>query len=227
MPHIPSYFHFLGPYEHIAGGVLAFLILAVFAFRAYRALQSTPDPITPEESLSIRTLAEVTVELLRNFVRSVMGERVDEFLPFFGSFFLFIFVSNLLGIIPGFNPPTANINTNLGMALVVFFATHYYGFKHHGIGYLKHFLGPVVWLAFLLFPIEMISHLVRPLSLSLRLFGNMTGDHVVLSVFTDLTRLIVPVIFLGLGVFVSFIQAVVFTMLSMIYIQLALQHDHD
>lgn len=225
MPHIPTYFGFLGPYEHVAGGMVAFLILAGFAYLAYGALRRATNPLYPEERAGIRTLAEIVVETLHTFVSSVMGKEARSFLPFFGSFFLFILMSNLLGIIPGFNPPTANINTNLGMALVVFVATHYYGFKHSGLSYLKHFMGPVVWLAFLLFPIEMISHLVRPLSLSLRLFGNMTGDHVVLSVFTDLTRLVVPVVFLALGVFVSLIQAVVFTMLSMIYISLALHHE--
>lgn len=225
MAHIPSYFGFLGAYEHIATAFVAFAILAGFAVLAYRALKQAANPLYPEERLGIRTLAELVVETLHSFVGSVMGEEARRFLPFFGSFFLFIFTCNLLGIIPGFNPPTANINTNLGMALVVFLATHYYGFKTHGVHYLKHFMGPIFWLTPLLFLIELLSHLVRPLSLSLRLFGNMTGDHVVLSMFTALTRLGIPVIFLGLGVFVSLIQAVVFTMLSMIYIAMALHHE--
>ena len=91
---------------------------------------------------------------------------------------------------------------------------------------MKHFLGPVIWLGPLMLVIELISHAVRPVSLSVRLFGNITGDHMVLEVFTDLTKLVIPVIFLGLGLFVSFIQAFVFSLLSMIYIALATEHDH-
>ena len=102
----------------------------------------------------------------------------------------------------------------------------YYGVREHGVGYLKHFLGPVIFLAPLMVIIEVISHLVRPVSLSLRLFMNITGDHMVLGVFTNLTHVFIPMIFVGLGLFVSFLQAFIFTILSTIYIALAEAHEH-
>jgi F-type H+-transporting ATPase subunit a len=148
--------------------------------------------------------------------------------------FIFIFVSNLIGVIPGFLPPTSNVNTNIAVALVVFFLTHYYGVKEHGVGYLKHFMGPMLMLAPLMFAIEMISHLVRPLSLTVRLYGNISGDHIVLGIFSNIWHTLginipevgIPVIFLMLGIFISFVQAFVFSLLSMVYISGAMAHDH-
>jgi F-type H+-transporting ATPase subunit a len=131
-----------------------------------------------------------------------------------------------MALIPGFVPPTDNINTNLAMSLTVFVYYHIMGVKAHGLkGYLKHFMGPILWLAPLIFVTEIIGHCVRPLSLSLRLFGNITGDHLVLGIFSNLVPVLVPVAFLALGLFVSFIQAFVFSLLSMIYINLATAHE--
>ena len=107
-----------------------------------------------------------------------------------------------------------------------FLAFNYYGFKVQGIGYLKHFAGPILWLAPLMFALELVGTLVRPVSLGLRLFGNLFGDHLVLEIFTGLTKVGVPVVFYMLGTLVSVIQAFVFTLLSMIYIALAVAH-HD
>ena len=228
MPHIFSFFqHWFGPYEHIAGVGLASALLLGFAWMAKSALARTDDPRLPDDRLSVRTMAELVVGALRDFVIETIGEHNGrKFVPFFGALFLFIFVNNLLGVIPGFNPPTSFITTNFSLAILIFLMTHYYGVREHGIGYLKHFMGPMMALAWLMLPIELISHLVRPVSLSLRLYGNMTGDHAVLSIFTDLTRVVIPVIFIGLGVFVSFVQALVFTMLSMVYIGGAMEHEH-
>ena len=129
-------------------------------------------------------------------------------------------------MIPGFLPPTGNLNTTLACGALIFVMYNYYGVKEHGISYLKHFMGPVVFLAPLMIIIEIISHIVRPISLSLRLFMNITGDHMVMGVFTNLTHFVIPIMFLGLGIFVSFLQAFIFTMLSTIYIALAEAHDH-
>jgi len=118
------------------------------------------------------------------------------------------------------------VATNAAMAGTIFVYYNYSGFKEHGIGYLKHFTGPVIWLAWLMLPIELIGHLVRPVSLSLRLAGNITGDHLVLGIFTDLTHFVIPIVFVGLGVFVAFVQAFVFTLLSTIYVSMAVSHDH-
>jgi F-type H+-transporting ATPase subunit a len=134
-----------------------------------------------------------------------------------------------MGLLPGFSPPTTNFNVTLALGLLSFTAYNVFGFKEQGLGYLKHFVGPMLWLAPLMIPLELISNFVRPFSLALRLLGNMTGDHTVLEIFTDLTKVIIPVIFYGLGTFVSFVQAFVFTLLSMVYVSLAVTHhggDH-
>lgn len=233
MPHIYSYFahwtdlHRFGPAEHVAGVFVASTLLLFLAWRSNVALNRIGDTRIPDEKFSIRTVAELTVGKLRDFVENTMGHGVGtSFVPFFGALFLYIFINNLLGIVPGFNPPTSVITTNFSIAILIFLLTHYFGIREHGIGYVKHFMGPMLALAWLMLPIELISHLVRPLSLSLRLYGNMTGDHVVLSIFTDLTKIGIPVVFLLVGTFISFVQALVFTMLSMVYIGGALEHEH-
>jgi len=227
MAHIYSFFeHWFGPYEHVAGTALVSIILIVFAFAARRALRQSDDPLRPESRLSVRTGAELVVGLLRDFVVSTMGEHGRKYVPLFGAIFVFIFANNVLGLIPSFNPPTANVNTNFAVALVVFALTHVIGLKVHGVGYLKHFAGPVLFLAPLMIPIELISHVVRPISLTVRLYGNMTGDHAVIVLFTDLAKVVIPSVFLAVGLFISFVQAMVFTMLSMVYIAFAMAEDH-
>ena len=145
----------------------------------------------------------------------------------YGTFFVFILCANLIGLLPGFSPPTSNFNVILVLGVLSFIAYNVYGFREQGLGYLKHFVGPIWWLGILMVPQELINHLLRPVSLSLRLFGDMTGDHVVPEIFTDLTKVVIPVVFYMLGAFVSLVQAVVFTPLSMVYVSLAVAHgDH-
>lgn len=218
---------FLSHNLHIvtAGGVGLFLIAA--AALANRKLQNTQANLVPSDKPESAGIFEVITEGVLNLMQATMGDRARQFLPLIGTLFIYLFVCNFIGLIPGVVPPTENINTNAACSLVVFLYYNYHGIKTQGFGnYLKHFLGPVIWLGPLMLVIELISHAVRPISLSVRLFGNITGDHMVLEVFTDLTKLIIPVIFLGLGLFVSFIQAFVFSLLSMIYIALATEHDH-
>lgn len=156
---------------------------------------------------------------------SVLGHHGRRFVPLYGTFFIFILAANLIGLIPGFSPPTSNFNVTLALGMISFIAYNYYALKQQGLlKYLKHFVGPMVWLAPLMIPLELIDNLVRPFSLSLRLLGNMTGDHVVLEIFTDLTKVVIPVIFYFLGAFVSVVQAFVFTLLSMVYVSLAGGH---
>lgn len=156
----------------------------------------------------------------------VIGEEGRKFVPLFGALFFFLLFNNIVGLIPGMTPATDNLNTTLGLGLFAFLAYNYYGFKEHGIGYLKQFLGPLLPLAPLMLIIELISHFVRPASLGLRLQGNMMGDHTVLGIFLDLVPYGLPVIFYCLGLFVCFMQAFVFTLLTMIYVSLAISHDH-
>jgi F-type H+-transporting ATPase subunit a len=174
----------------------------------------------------IQNLLETVVSALENFVIDIMGPEGKHYLPLIGTLFLFILVCNLLGLIPGFDSPTANINTPLALALVSFTATHYIGIKRHSVGYIKHFMGPMWGLAPLMLPIELISHLARVMSLTFRLFGNMVAKHKLLLVLALLAPYIAPVPILGLGLLVAFVQALVFTLLTMLYLSGSIEEAH-
>jgi F-type H+-transporting ATPase subunit a len=214
---------------HLAHSILAAIILVSLAWYGTRRIRnrSQGEGLVPDEKLTMKNVWELAVGALFNLVSDPLGEKdARKYLPFLGTLFLFILTCNIMGLVPGLLPPTSNVNINAGMAISVFVYYQYSGFKSHGMAYLKHFMGPILYLAPLMFVIEVLSHMVRMLSLSVRLFGNIFGDHTVTIIFTDLTKVGVPVIFLALGLFVSFIQALVFTLLSTIYFQLALVHDH-
>lgn len=214
----------LDPAPIIHGGLVTLILvsLAIALNRAYRGNRVKPS----EKTFSISNLLELAVSGLMRFMESIMGEHARRFVPLIGTTAFFILFSNLMGSIPGFDSPTSNLNTTLACALVVVVSTHVVGFRSHGPKYIKHFLGPVWWLAWLILPIEIIGHLARVLSLSVRLFGNMFGDHLVLATFMGLVALGVPIIFMGLGLFVAFVQTFVFTLLSIIYITGALEEAH-
>jgi len=218
----------LGKYDHVLSAILVVLFLTFAAYKIKNNL-SKKESVLPDEKLSLRNIFEIlTIDFLLDLLGGIMGsrEKAKKYFPLLGSAFFFILFANILGLIPGFLPPTGNFNTPVACGLVIFVMYNFYGFKEHGIGYLKHFAGPVVFLAPLMIIIEIISHLVRPASLSLRLFWNMTGDHLVLGIFTDLTHFVIPAIFIALGLFVSFLQAFIFTVLSAIYISLSIAHEH-
>jgi F-type H+-transporting ATPase subunit a len=211
---------------HVFHSLLALLLLILAAWRISVSLKKAPDPLVPDPRFSIRNIFEIIVQTLYGQVRGIIGPDGDKYVWLIGGLFFYIFFCNILGIFPGFEPPTGNINTNLAMAAVVFLGYNYYGFKAHGVKYLKQFAGPVLWLAPLMFVIEMLSHMFRPMSLSIRLFGNMFGDHMVLNIFAGLVPLFIPMIFIVLGIVVSLIQAFVFAVLATVYIALAISHDH-
>lgn len=218
--------HGVETYGHViaAGAVLGFLFICAVMVRHRYA--SAGANLVPTTQGGITTVFELGVEGIVSLMEGVMGHNARKYLPLIGSLFIYIFVSNLMGMIPGINPPTSNINTNLACSLVVFVTYNVMGIREQGLkNYLKHFMGPIIWLAPLMIVLELVSHAVRPISLSVRLFGNIMGDHMVLGVFTELTKIGIPVIFLGLALFVSFIQAFVFSLLSMIYISLATASD--
>ena len=174
-----------------------------------------------------QNFSEVIIDGLENFIVGITGPEGRAFIPFLATVFLFILVSNLIGLIPGFFSPTADLNTTLALALCTFVFTHIIGIKYHGAKYIKHFLGPVWWLAPLLFPIELIGHLARIMSLSVRLFGNIFGKETVLTILFLLAGLyLAPLPILFLGILVSFIQALVFTLLSTIYFVGSMEHAH-
>jgi F-type H+-transporting ATPase subunit a len=174
----------------------------------------------------VQNLLETIVGGLESFIVDIMGPEGRHYLSLIGTLFLFILVCNLEGLVPGFDSPTANINTTLALALVTFTATHYIGIKRHGIGYIKHFMGPIWALAPLMLPIELISHFARVMSLTFRLFGNMVAKHKLLLVLALLAPYIAPVPILGLGLLVAFVQALVFTLLTMLYLSGSIEEAH-
>ena len=213
--------------DHTATATLVILAVLTWALVARRQMQTARDPVVPDGTLTARNSMEIFVEWFVGFIEGLLGPKGRRFLHIYATFFLFILVANLVGLVPGFIPPTSNFNVTFALGVSSFVIYNYLGFREHGLGYLKHFVGPIWWLAFLMLPLELIDNFVRPVSLALRLFGNMTGDHLVLEIFTDLTKIGVPVIFYALGAFVSLIQAFVFTILSIIYLSLALAHHGD
>ena len=231
--------------EHTFFALVAAALLLLFALAARSALAKAADPLVPAEEFGSRNIAELLLQLVVSQSDQIIGKQGRKYVPFFATFFIFILLSNLLGLLPGFAPPTGNLNTTLGLAICSFIGYNVIGVREQGGNYLKHFIGPMTGLpaksilgklAFLpvlllsavfFFILEIFSHGFRPVSLSLRLFGNMMGDHEVITAFIKLTKVVVPVAFYAMGTLVSVIQAFVFTLLSMIYVALAVSHGHD
>jgi F-type H+-transporting ATPase subunit a len=193
-------------------------LLAILSFLATRNMQVYPG--------RMQNVMEVIIDGLHALLIDTIGEHGKKFFPLIATLGLFILTANLIGIIPGFESPTANINTNLAMALVVFFSTHVVGVITHGFKYVKQFLGPVWWLSPLMLPIELVSHLSRPLSLTFRLFGNIAGEDIVLLVVLLLVPLLVPLPIMFLMIFTSVVQTLVFMLLAMMYIGGAMEEAH-
>ncbi len=209
-------------YLHIVMAGLVTLFLFFISLLAWRRLRHTEAMLLPDGRTSVVNVLEMVVGAVMKLMEDVMGPKARVHMPLIGSLFIYILVSNLVGVIPGLVPPTENINTNAACAILVFVYYNVVGIKAQGIRkYFRHMAGPVVWLAPLLFAIELLSHLVRPVSLSVRLMGNIVGDHLVLGMFSSLVPLLLPIVFMGLAIFISFMQAFVFTLLSIVYIQMA------
>ena len=212
---------------HVLVAALVTIIIAIGAINFFRGMRGKDKGIVPPPRMTFRHAFEYLAETTYNMVESALGEKnAKKFYPLVGALWFFIFFGNLFALIPGFVSSNDTLKTNVGLALFVFLVTHVMGFKTHGIGYIKHFMGPVWWLAWLMFPIELISHIARPVSLSLRLMGNMLADHKVVMSFFALFPLFVPVPFLLLGLLVCVIQALVFCSLTLVYFGMALESDH-
>jgi F-type H+-transporting ATPase subunit a len=182
--------------------------------------------LSVEKPQPVQHLAEAVNELVSEQSEGIIGHGSETFVGYLSVLFIFILLCNLIGLIPGFASPTADASIPLGFALVTFIYYHYYGVRKHGWGYIKQFLGPVWWLAPLMLIIEIISHLARVLSLTVRLFANMFAGDMVTLAFFSLIPIGVPLVFLGLHVFVSLLQAFVFMALAMSYLSLAVAADH-
>ncbi len=199
--------------------LVALLLVAVFAYLKPRLSVDRPG--------TLQHIFEVIYDFLRGQADDVVGHQGIKYIAFFGTIFLFVLTCNLIGIIPAFESPTMSPPVPLGCAVAVFLYYHLMGIKQHGIGkYLAEFAGPVPAMAPLMVPIEIISHSARLLSLTVRLYANMYAGEQVTLVFLGLTYLVAPAAFMGLHVFVSFLQAFVFALLAMIYVSGAVGEEH-
>lgn len=197
--------------DHVFMAWVVMILLLVPCFLATRRLKPVP--------ALFQNALEFLVETLQGFLETIIGPKGGQYLPLLGSLTLFILTCNLLGLVPGFKSPTSNLNTTVACALVVFFSTHIIGIRRHGLfRYLRKFTGPIWWLAPIMIPIELIGHLARPISLSVRLFGNIFGEDAVLLILLYLVPLLIPLPVMLLAIFTGVVQTFVFVMLSMVYI---------
>lgn len=199
--------------------LVAFCLIVFFAI--VRMTLSVEKPAFPQH------VAELIHEFTGNQSEQIIGHGYERFQAFVTCIFLFVVFNNLLGLIPGVVTPTSAPVVPLGIAVCTFIYYHFHGFREQGpVGYMKHFAGPIWWIAPLLFPIEIISHFARVMSLTIRLYANMFASDLVTLVFFSLIPVAIPAIFLGLHAFVSLIQAYVFMLLAMIYLSQAVAHEH-
>jgi len=203
--------------------VMELLVVAILMILAAVARSS----FSADKPGKIQHVFEVIYDFLKNQASEVGIHHPEKYVAFFGTLFIFILSMNLIGIIPWFKSPTMAVSVPAALAVSTWVYYHAMGLKELGPWqYFKHFLGPVMALAPLMFFIEIIGHFARMLSLTVRLYGNMFAGEQITNVFISLTYIIVPVIFMGLHVFVSFLQAYVFSLLTMIYVSMATSHEH-
>jgi F-type H+-transporting ATPase subunit a len=203
---------------HVTYGWFLAVVLVMLSFLATRRLEIYPG--------RFQNVMEVIIGGFDSLLNEIMGHHGRKYFPLIATLGIYILTANLLGIIPGFESPTSDINTTLSMAIVVFLSTHVVGVMTHGWKYFKQFMGPVWWLIPLMVPIEIISHFSRPLSLTFRLFGNIKGEDIVLAVVLLLVPTLVPLPVFVLMIFTSIIQTLVFMLLAMMYISGALEEGH-
>ncbi|MBL7180217.1 MAG: F0F1 ATP synthase subunit A [Pseudomonadota bacterium] len=211
--------HFAHAYPHVIYSWVVMIILITLGALAAKSVSLIPS--------KAQNVFEILISGMEEFMVEITGEEGRWLFPLIATVFIYIFASNLIGLVPGFFPPTASLNTTLSCALVVVIFTHIIGLKYHGAGYIKHFLGPVWWMIPIIFPIEVIGHAARILSLTFRLFGNMMGHELVLGILFALAGLFfAPLPIMALGIFVALVQAFVFFLLSIMYFAGAMEHAH-
>jgi len=212
--------------EPIAASLLITLLVLAFAVRVKSQLRNADAAVVPEEQLTLRTFMEAFLSYFYDLAKSVMdAERAKKYFPLIGASALFVFFSNIMALIPGFPVATSHLSITLGCALVVFVCFNAYGLATNGAAYIAHLAGPAWYLWWLIFPIEVISLFVRPITLAVRLMLNMAVDHLILGIFLSLVAVLVPVPIMLLGVLIVLIQTLVFTLLTCIYIGLATEHE--
>src|SRR5580658_8703405 len=218
----------VGPHsiEPLFASLFVALLVIVLAAMTRGAIANVDKAVIPDDKLTLRAFMEGFVGTFYNMMKDMMGpKRAKRYFPLIGTCACFVFFSNILGLIPGLTPPTSTWNITFACAIVVFVAFNYYGIQANGLGYFKHLAGPVWWLAPLIFPIEVLSLCIRPITLSIRLMLNMAVDHLLATIVTGMVMLLVPIPILMLGTLVCVVQVVVFCLLSSIYIALATEHE--
>lgn len=211
--------HFANAYPHVIYSWFVMIILIILGAVAAKGISMIPT--------KAQNVFEILISGIEEFMVDITGEEGRWLFPISATIFIYIVVCNLIGLVPGFLPPTASVNTTLSCAIPVVIFTHVIGVKYHGVKYIKHFMGPVWWLAPLIFVIEIIGHAARILSLSIRLFGNMMGHELVLGILFFLAGLfLAPLPIMALGIFVAVVQAFVFFLLSIMYFTGAMEHAH-
>jgi F-type H+-transporting ATPase subunit a len=203
---------------------VAMEVLVFLALVAYFVVVRTT--LSVEKPAAVQHLAEMTHEFVSEQGEQIIGHGSERFVGYLTVLGLFILLCNLLGLIPGLESPTADVVVPLGFALVTFVYYHYHGVRANGFGYIKQFLGPVWWISWLMLPIEIISHLARILSLTVRLYANMFAGDLLTIAFFSLIPIGVPLVFMGLHLGVAVVQAYVFFLLAAIYLSMAVAHDH-
>jgi len=218
--------------QHTLAALFVVLILLVVGIKINLDIKKAGEnAIIPEPGVSLRNIVEALLEALYSQAQQIIGPEARRCFPVLATFAMFILFSNLLGLIPGFTPPTDNWNTTFGCSIFIFLYYNYQGLRKNGWQHIAHLANPAgAWwgwfMAPLMLPIEIVSHLVRPFSLGVRLATNMLVDHMVVGTFLGLFPILVPLPFLLLGLLVSIIQTLVFTLLSMVYIALAVEDAH-
>jgi F-type H+-transporting ATPase subunit a len=213
-------------FEPLVASLFIAAILLASAVVVRSRLAQTDSAVIPDESLTLRTFAEVFLDYFYTLAKDVMdAKRAKKYFPLIATSACFVFVANVMALIPGFPIATTSLNITLGTALVVFVLFNFWGFKENGLGYLKHLAGPAWYLAPLVFVIELISLFVRPVTLAFRLMLNMAVDHLILSIFMGFLTVLLPIPVMLLGCIVVLVQTLVFTLLTCIYIGLATEHE--
>jgi F-type H+-transporting ATPase subunit a len=223
----------------IQATALAAGILVVTGLVIRRQIAAANGGVVPDEGVTLRNITEVVIDGLASTAQGVMGEEWRRYFPIVGTIFAFILVSNVIGLIPGIEGATSDVNTTTAWAVITFFIYNYIGIKTHGVWYINQFLGPSFFeveiagkhihvrpLFFFFFPLEVVLHLARILTLSVRLLANMFADHTVVAVWILLVPVVIPAVFMALGLLVACLQAFVFSLLTMIYINQALSEPH-
>lgn len=213
-------------FEPLAASLFVMVLILLFALSVKSRLSNDERALVPDDRLTLTTFAEAFLGYFYDLAKSVMdAERAKRYFPLIGTSAVFVFFANVLALVPGMPVATSNLNITLGCGLVVFILFNAYGLMTNGWAYVKHLAGPAWWLAWLMFPVEVISLCIRPITLGVRLMINMAADHLILALFAGLFALAVPIPLMLLGCLVVVVQTLVFTLLTCVYIGLATEHE--